>query len=205
MGRPLRKQNFGNTGNAGPQLLVRANIGGEAAEDCWIVDQPGSRVYTVSSLAGGTTPLRTGRVKLQQGTITAEGQARLSVTPYDGVPNVQATADATIGEGDVSGFASLVGGSGYSVAPSVVVSGDGTGATATTTIVGGSVTVINITNGGSGYSSATFAIGAPAEGGTIEWAKTLQQHTVKTWANNQYSWVLGATASATGAATLPSA
>ena len=120
MGRPLRKQNFGNTGDAGPQLTVRADLGA-GEEDCWIEDQPGSRTYTVASVAGGATPLRTGRVKLQAGAITAPGQARLVVTPF---------------------------------------------------------------------------------GGGTEYAKTLQQHTVKTWSGNVYDWKLGVAAAATGEATI---
>ena len=83
MGRPLRKQNFGNILDAGPQLQVRADLGvGE--EDCWIVDQPGSRTYTVYSVAGGLTPARVGRVKLQAGAISAVGEARLVVSPFGG-------------------------------------------------------------------------------------------------------------------------
>ena len=133
--------------------------------------------------------------------------ARLSVIPHDGVPNVQAAADVFNTAGAVVGFFNLVGGSGYSVAPTIIISGGGgEGATATTTITNGSVTNITITNNGSGYfGSPIFIIDPPAEGGTIEYAKTLQQHTVKTWEGGSYSWVLGVTASVSGAATLPSA
>ena len=120
MGRPLRKQNFGNTGDAGAQLQVHADIGA-GEELCWVQDQPGSRTYTVASVAGGATPLRTGRVTLQAGAITAEGQARLVVTPF---------------------------------------------------------------------------------GGGTEYARTLLQHTVKTWSDNTYTWKLGVAAAATGEATV---
>ena len=120
MGRPLRKQNFGNTGDAGPQLLVRADIGA-GEEDCWIEDQPGSRTYSVASVAGGATPTRTGRVKLQAGAITGVGQARLVVSPF---------------------------------------------------------------------------------GGGTKYAKTLLQHTVKTWDDNTYIWKLGVAAAVAGEATV---
>lgn len=65
-----------------------------------------------------------------------------------------ASATATISGGVLTGFSGLVGGSGYTVAPTVtLVGGGGTGATATATISGGAVTGFNITNGGSGYTS----------------------------------------------------
>ena len=56
------------------------------------------------------------------------------------------------------------GGSGYGVAPSVTIVGDGTGATANATISSGQVTAVTITNAGSGYTKAsvTFSSGAAA-------------------------------------------
>lgn len=278
MGRPLRKQNFGNVADAGAQLQLLADLGvGE--ELCWIMDQPGSRTYTVASVAGGATPTRTGRVKLQQAAIAGVGEARMEVTPYDGVANVTATATATMslitpainaagtgysvsdvltvdggtgisatitvdtigGSGEVTGFtlttsgdysvlptltANAVtggggagatfdfdaavldititaGGSGYSVAPTVTVAG---AATATATISGGAVNSITVTDGGSGYTSVpAVTISAPAAGGTVEYARTLLQHTVKTWEGNSYKWKLGVAAAASGEADLPSA
>lgn len=54
------------------------------------------------------------------------------------------------------------GGSGYSSAPAVTITGDGTGATANSTIVANTVTAVTITNPGTGYTRATvsFASGA---------------------------------------------
>jgi len=56
------------------------------------------------------------------------------------------------------------GGSGYGSAPSVTITGDGTGATANCTISAGAVTAVTITNPGSGYTRATvsFSTGAAA-------------------------------------------
>lgn len=210
MGRPLRKQNFGNTIDAGPQLIVSASLpGGEGAEPCWIQDQPGSRTYTVASLAGGSTPAREGRVKLQEGTIVAIGQARLSVTPFDGVANVTALGTITGLESSTITDSSVTitnGGSGYSVPPVVTIDGNGTtDPTATATLTGGVVTAVTVTGGSADHTSATITFSAPAEGGTVEYARTLLQHTVKTWEGNAYTWKLGVTASVAGAATLPSA
>ena len=50
-----------------------------------------------------------------------------------------------------SGVKVINGGSGYSSAPLVEITGTGTGATAIATISGGQVVSVNVTNGGSGY------------------------------------------------------
>lgn len=94
MGRPLKKDKFGNSIADGPQLIVQADIGA-GAESCWIVDQPGSRTYTVSSVSGGLTPDRTGRVRLQNEDIAAPGQATLGVLPFGGPVGTTATATFT--------------------------------------------------------------------------------------------------------------
>lgn len=54
------------------------------------------------------------------------------------------------------------GGSGYGSAPSVTITGDGTGATANSTISGGVVTAVTITNPGTGYTRASVAFGSGA-------------------------------------------
>lgn len=100
MGRPLNKTKFGNPLTDGPQLIITADLG-VGAESCWVVDQPGSRTYTLSSVAGGATPLRTGRARLQEATITAPGQANLTVLPFDGPVGVGATASLVYGIGSI--------------------------------------------------------------------------------------------------------
>jgi hypothetical protein len=66
-----------------------------------------------------------------------------------------ATATATEASGAVTAIAVTAGGTGYTTAPGVVITGGGgSGATATATVSGGVVTGITITNGGSGYTSA---------------------------------------------------
>jgi hypothetical protein len=52
-------------------------------------------------------------------------------------------------------------GAGYSSAPTMSISGDGTGATATAFVSDGALTSIIVTSPGSGYSSATVAIDPP--------------------------------------------
>lgn len=67
----------------------------------------------------------------------------------------------------------LSGGSGYTIAPQVVIGGTGTGATATAVISGGVVTGINITNQGSGYTTA-FANIVNAPGDTTGFGATAE-------------------------------
>ena len=65
--------------------------------------------------------------------------------------------------GSVTGAIINSGGSGYSSAPSVTITGGtGSGATATATITNGAVTQVNITNGGTGYSVLTQGAVAPS-------------------------------------------
>ena len=67
------------------------------------------------------------------------------------------------------------GGSGYTSAPSVTITGGGgTGATATSTITGGAVTAINILSVGSGYTSVpTVTISPPSSGITATATATI--------------------------------
>lgn len=64
------------------------------------------------------------------------------------------TGSAVITSGSVSSITLGSGGSGYSTAPTVYLSGGGgTGATATATVSGGVITGFSVTSGGSGYTS----------------------------------------------------
>lgn len=54
----------------------------------------------------------------------------------------------------------LTGGAGYGSAPSVTITGDGTGATANCTVVAGVVTSVTMTNPGTGYTRATVTFGS---------------------------------------------
>ena len=68
------------------------------------------------------------------------------------------------------------GGTGYTEAPTVTITGDGSGATATAQVSGGAVTGIAITNPGSGYTSATVAFSG---GGGADAAATATLGTVR--------------------------
>lgn len=69
--------------------------------------------------------------------------------------------------GGVTGVSISAGGTGYTSAPTVTISGDGSGATAVATVVGGVVTGITVTNPGEGYTSATASLsGGDGSGAT---------------------------------------
>lgn len=79
-----------------------------------------------------------------------------------GNPGTSATATANTISGFVIGATITNGGSGYTGAPAVTITGSGSGAAATATISGGIVTGITITSAGSGYTGgATITIAPP--------------------------------------------
>lgn len=69
--------------------------------------------------------------------------------------------------GSITGANVTAGGSGYTSAPTVAITGGGgTGATATATVSGGAVTAVTITNPGSGYTSVPSIAFSGGGGGT---------------------------------------
>lgn len=72
-------------------------------------------------------------------------------------------------EGSIEAVRVTASGTGYTSAPTVTISGDGSGAKATAEISNGEITNINITNAGSGYTRATIEIsGGSGTGGQAE-------------------------------------
>ena len=106
------------------------------------------------SKALSNTPVIAGSASVTDGTY--------SWTELTGNPGSRATATATTVSGFVVGGSVTSGGSGYSSAPAVTITGNGTGATATATVSSGAVSAINITSAGSGYTTgATITIASP--------------------------------------------
>lgn len=68
------------------------------------------------------------------------------------------TALAQIAGGIITAIVVMYPGFGYGTAPSVTISGDGSGAKAEATVLKGRITAIKVTNGGSGYTTATVTI-----------------------------------------------
>lgn len=65
-----------------------------------------------------------------------------------------ASGTATVAAGAVTAISVAYGGTNYGTAPTVTITGAGTGATATAVITDGVVTAINVTAGGTGYTTA---------------------------------------------------
>jgi len=89
------------------------------------------------------------------------------LTSDDGSPQWDVQQAAV--DGSLEVIVVSTGGTGYSSAPSVVITGDGTGAAATATISGGAVNKITVTSKGSGYTTATISF---TGGGTPSVAAT---------------------------------
>lgn len=96
-------------------------------------------------------------------TITAGQSNKFLTEDYLPVFRDSAVAAAAV-NGAIHRIEIVSGGSGYGSAPSVAITGDGTGATATASISGGAVTGITITAVGSGYTYARVTVsgGSPS-------------------------------------------
>jgi hypothetical protein len=79
----------------------------------------------------------------------------------DGNPGRQAVATGSLVNGFLVGVTVNDGGSGYTSAPIVTVTGNGTGATATAVVSEGVITAINVGQTGSGYTTISINIAAP--------------------------------------------
>lgn len=82
----------------------------------------------------------------------------------DNIEQLQKNVQNAAINGQVSRIVITNGGTGYSVAPTVSIIGDGDSATATSIISGGSVVRVNMTNNGNGYTNASvkFSSGTAA-------------------------------------------
>jgi len=131
---------------------------------------------------------------------TGTGNAA-SVVVTDPIPSYFTVQQFTSSATSVAAINISSGGSGYTSAPTVSFSGDGTGAAATAVISGGVVTAVLITNGGSGYTTAptiSFSGGGGAgAAATTQLAGTL---TSASSAGNNLTFNIGSLAA--GATTL---
>ncbi len=89
------------------------------------------------------------------------GEEDAGATPEAASAPATATAIVTVAAGRVAAINITNGGTGYTTAPAVTISGDGAGAEATATVVDGAVTEFTIIAGGDRYTTATVTIAAP--------------------------------------------
>jgi trimeric autotransporter adhesin len=112
-------------------------------------------------MAQSTSFTYQGRVTDNGTNFTGTGQFKFALVTSTNTSR-QATATATITSGFVTKITVTYGGSGYSTAPAVsITGGGGSGAAATAMISGGVVTNITVNNTGSGYTSTPTVTVAP--------------------------------------------
>lgn len=124
---------YANGGSQPPQIPGTPNPswGAEAFLDTMVVN---GAAYPTITLAPGQYRFRV---------LNASHDRFLNLQLYRATPGI------------VTGFSGLTGGSGYTSAPSVTLTGGGgTGATAVATVAGGAVTGISLVTVGSGYTTA---------------------------------------------------
>jgi hypothetical protein len=93
MGRPIKKQYFGNVSASGQQIIGNAWINGDTvARPSWIVKQLSVNSHVWQSV-DGQGPSTPGQCYLVNGPVTGPGQANISIYPF-GVNGSGATGEA---------------------------------------------------------------------------------------------------------------
>lgn len=151
-----------DTSGAGHGAVVTATVVNNKVTGFTVVDpgigyNPATTVVTVSSKGSGATAVANldanGTVASVTVTNSGSGYSAANAVNVRLVPYGRtATGTASFAPNTVTGVTVNDGGSGYTSAPTVTLSGNGTGATASATIVGGRVTGIAVSNPGSGYT-----------------------------------------------------
>lgn len=197
MGRPVNKKFFGNPASPGYQIEVSAWFAGEgAAEPAYIVSQRSNSVYVVASVAGPGT--RTGSLRLVEGAPGAAGQMRVVVTPVTGSQLIAAQDetdyDVFVGGTDYINGEVITLSNGATVTVDAQAAGVVTEFTITTTgpaTAGQVLTQASTDESGVGFTLTVGADNLENSLGTAESARIINQHTVKTFEENVYSWRAG--------------
>ena len=95
----------------------------------------------------------------------AAAESSLSEGDYAQYLNQKASRDSTTAAG-IERIVDTAGGTGYTEAPDVFITGAGNGATATAVVSGGAVTAVNVTAKGTDYSTAHIVISGGGAGAT---------------------------------------
>ena len=166
---------FVQQGNLSPNFVIKNGGNGYGSV-------PTVTLTTVSGSGSGATATAT----LTNGVVT-----KITLTNAGSGYTIDSIVEVTFSGGSpvaglVSGAVILLGGAGYTSAPTVTInSSTGSSATATATIANGAVTAITITNEGSGYKDATIAFsggGSPTTAAiAIPLVTTLAAATVNVW------------------------
>jgi len=145
----LGAMTFDGTGRRDETTAITANYRGEAFIAGLTTNAAENTDYVVLKQINS--------YPLVPGPFTATAQADYTKIDlaWQQVPhNGSGTAAATVAAGAVTVISVTNGGSGYSTAPVVILTGGGgSGATATATVTGGAITAVTVTSGGSGYTT----------------------------------------------------
>ncbi|HUA65817.1 MAG TPA: tail fiber domain-containing protein [Alphaproteobacteria bacterium] len=114
-----------------------------------------------NALAQSTSFTYQGRITDNGALFSGTGQFQFALVTSTNTSTATAAASRPV-NGSITAINVTDGGSGYTAAPAVTISGGGgSGATAAASISGGAVTQITVTHGGSGYSSTPTVTVAP--------------------------------------------
>ena len=192
MGRPVNKKFFGDPGSPGYQIACQAYFtGGGTPVAAYIVSQRSNSVYVVTD--DGTTNVES--LRLVEGAPAAEGEMQVVVTPVTGSQLIAAQTQADYaafgaGTGYVDGeVITLSNGATVTVGTQTVGVIDTFAVTATGPATAGQVlTQTSSTASGVGFTLTVEAANLENSLGTPESARIINQHTVKTFEENAYSW-----------------
>lgn len=118
---------------------------------------------TVSAINGNVLTLSTTQSLTAADILTfafasdSDAESSLTEADYAQYLNQKASRDSSTA-GGIERIDDIVGGTGYTSAPTVTITGDGSGAAATATVTNNVVTAITITNKGAGYTYADLVI-----------------------------------------------
>lgn len=160
MGRPIRKENFGNP-TTGERLLCMAVIDiSVGIEQCWIESQRGTGKFTVNSVSGS----RSGVVRLQEAAPSGLGEAQLDISAF-GVAGAGSGAELSLTSIQLATPTVVAIGAGYVVGETLTVVGGTSSADATvdvntvSTIAGqDETTIVTFTGGDAGGGTGAVAL-----------------------------------------------
>lgn len=112
--------------------------------------EPVNGIQTIRTIFGNASVTPT-MIPVVSGAYVTIGEPTGAVGYYS---QAAVLGNPVLNTGVITDISVLNNGEGYTAAPNVIITGDGTGATAVANIVGGKVNSILVTNGGAGYSWA---------------------------------------------------
>ena len=190
MGRPLKKQYFGNVNSSGQTIIGNAWVNGDTvARPSWIYKQLGTGLYYWFS-TNGKGPATGGQAYLVNGACTGPGQANIAIYPFGTEGGGATVGTVRMGAHNASTTANGDGvtGHNYTVGQWMAVQGGTTNAGAANIQISATTwSAVGLANKGSGYavdeqltfSFAGWATPAVVQVNTVNGTGAIQTVTVK--------------------------